>query len=942
MMIDNFQLGQTWKRFQDRTEARQRNLFKIASGKLLTVDTPARVSMFLQRRGIPAEQAGRLIAGGSVMGIAAGESMGLREPDGLERIMGSNDLMGIAFLERGLDVSRTVARIWVDFKAGSPEGYGTGFLISPRLLMTNHHVLNSAADAANSKAEFNYQLGPDGAACPPSLFALDPGAFFLTNAELDYSVVAVAVNAADGRLLSDFGFNPMLEEQGKAILGQWLNVIQHPSGGYKQLALRENNLVDISDSFLTYMTDTSPGSSGSPVYNDRWEVVGLHHSGVPAKDARGRTLAIDGQVWTPDMGDDHVKWLANEGIRISRIIADIRAQATSPGSKAFVDEMVAQASRSVNQNMRRPERRDTRDAAEPACNPVMTCSGDTATWTIPITLSVTLPRSGGYDGAGPVVLPVPGAQLPAPLGPLAAAKAELANRSDVLEVRGGYVFENGWITKKPAIVVKVRKRLAPAALRDKGVAPLPASFAGMPVEVVNPTIADLMAMHPAWPAIESYRNRTALAQEIVYKPPSTGPKLEPVTAKMKLTACVSPDQGWPVLEQFIGGVKTKLTVGMYDFGAPHIRDALKKAGTKKSFKHMTMAIQAGSNQGSGTKKDDLSDEKMVKGLKSALKSKFEYAWVKTGIKNGWVATSYHIKVAVRDSRAIWLSSGNWQSSNLPKADPLGETPQKRSWLTTYNRDWHIVLENADIAKAYENYIRHDFTQNQALGGQELVLAPDILLPGSGLLDEMAEERAVSFQYFKPFSANRKFTVQPLLTPDNYKGVMLKLIKGATKTLLIQNQTFNAAKDGQAELGELLDAILQKQNAGVDVRIIFRILMASDARENLEALQDRGFDMGKVKVQKNCHTKGVIADGKRVMIGSQNLSQLGITLNRDASLLFEDAPLAAYFGKIFEHDWANLARQDVGSETHAPEMVAADEAVPAGMARISWKDYLEMA
>ena len=38
----------------------------------------------------------------------------------------------------------------------------------------------------------------------------------------------------------------------------------------------------------------------------------------------------------------------------------------------------------------------------------------------------------------------------------------------------------------------------------------------------------------------------------------------------------------------------------------------------------------------------------------------------------------------------------------------------------------------------------------------------------------------------------------------------------------------------------LDAILEKQNAGLDVRIIFRILMAGDARENLEALQDRGF------------------------------------------------------------------------------------------------------
>jgi len=594
--------------------------------------------------------------------------------------------------------------------------------------------------------------------------------------------------------------------------------------------------------------------------------------------------------------------------------------------------------------VRRPEAVASR-AAEPASQADLSCSGDTATWTIPITISVTLPRPGGDGGDALPVAPPPQAPQPpaAPLSdPIAAAKREFSQRSDVLEVRSGFVFENGWITKKPAIVVKVKKRLAPAELRDNAVAPLPSNFAGLPVEVTNPTIADLMAMHPAGPAIESYRNGIARAEEILYKPPSSGPKLAPVTAKMKLTACVSPDQGWPVLEDFISKAKARLTVGMYDFGAPHIRKAIEGMGKKPAFKHLTMAIQAGSDQGRGTKIDDLPDEEMIEHIKTALKGKFDYAWVKTGIKNGWVATSYHIKVAVRDTGAIWLSSGNWQSSNLPDADPLHEKPQKRSWLTTYNRDWHIVLENASIAKAYENYIQNDFAQNRLLGEQESISAPYVLFPGAVLLDDMVEERAASFQYFPPLVANREFTVQPLLTPDNYKAALLDLVKGAKKTLWIQNQTFNAAKDGQTELGELLDAILEKQKAGLDVRIIFRILMAGDARENLEALQDRGFDMRKVKVQKNCHTKGVIVDGKLVMVGSQNLSQLGITLNRDASLLFEDAELAEYFGKIFEHDWLNLARQNIGSEAHAPEIVAADEVTPPGMVRMSWKDYLETA
>jgi V8-like Glu-specific endopeptidase len=34
---------------------------------------------------------------------------------------------------------------------------------------------------------------------------------------------------------------------------------------------------------VQYTTDTLPGSSGSPVFNDNWEVVALHHAGGPLK-----------------------------------------------------------------------------------------------------------------------------------------------------------------------------------------------------------------------------------------------------------------------------------------------------------------------------------------------------------------------------------------------------------------------------------------------------------------------------------------------------------------------------------------------------------------------------------------------------------------------------------------------------------------------------------
>ena len=167
-------------------------------------------------------------------------------------------------------VSRSVGRIQVRTSTGQLQGYGTGFMVSPRLLLTNNHVLGSVGEASNSWVEFNYQDDTEGST--PVIFDLEPETFFLTDGHLDYSLIAVSDNAHDGGILQ-FGWNRLIEEQGKAIVGEYVNVVQHPNGEPKQLALRENQIVDELEDFLHYQTDTAPGSSGSPVFNDQWEAV---------------------------------------------------------------------------------------------------------------------------------------------------------------------------------------------------------------------------------------------------------------------------------------------------------------------------------------------------------------------------------------------------------------------------------------------------------------------------------------------------------------------------------------------------------------------------------------------------------------------------------------------------------------------------------------------
>jgi endonuclease G len=244
-------------------------------------------------------------------------------------VLNRDNLVSITYFQRATLAARAVGRVDLRrARGGRNVGFGTGFLVSPRLLLTNNHVLGSPAEARYSLVEFNYQEDISGRPPAPSIFALQPEVFFLTSPyeELDYALVAVAEQATDGTRLASMGWNRLIEAKGKAMIGEYLNIIQHPEGRPKQLALRDNLLVDMLKLHLHYQTDTLPGSSGSPVYNDDWEVVALHHSGVPrSKD--GQILKKDGTPADETTSDDELDWVANEGVRISEVVGHVKREA---------------------------------------------------------------------------------------------------------------------------------------------------------------------------------------------------------------------------------------------------------------------------------------------------------------------------------------------------------------------------------------------------------------------------------------------------------------------------------------------------------------------------------------------------------------------------------------------------------------------------------------
>lgn len=224
-----------------------------------------------------------------------------------ERLMGNSDLFPISYLQTGINSRNPVCRIQIRNEKGSYIGYGTGFLVSDNILMTNNHVIDNMHTAINSLAEFNYQDDANFMPCPTYNFRLNPERFFITNEELDFTMVALKDNPASEKHPKDFGHLNLIPGEGKILEGEYVSIIQHPNGGPKAVTIRENKVRSIFDDFVHYLTDTEPGASGSPVFNDQWVVVAIHHCGVP------------------DPGNKN-EWIANEGIRISSISRYIAKQ----------------------------------------------------------------------------------------------------------------------------------------------------------------------------------------------------------------------------------------------------------------------------------------------------------------------------------------------------------------------------------------------------------------------------------------------------------------------------------------------------------------------------------------------------------------------------------------------------------------------------------------
>ncbi len=233
-----------------------------------------------------------------------------------EIVIGQDERILSSFLERGLLAAKAVAKVLVPRVVHGVlqdrATYGTGWLIASDLLVTNYHVI-AARDRRNEPAARIDELRAQALKTVAWFDYLDWDkehsdydctelAHF--DVKLDYAMLRLSSKPISGPDIpvSTWGHISIPQMPPTPIRGDRLNIIQHPQGGPKRFAIRSNFYVDTISTAdmpyrIRYLTDTEPGSSGSPVLNDAWEAIALHHASVrvPETKYKGEVIKYNNQ-----------------------------------------------------------------------------------------------------------------------------------------------------------------------------------------------------------------------------------------------------------------------------------------------------------------------------------------------------------------------------------------------------------------------------------------------------------------------------------------------------------------------------------------------------------------------------------------------------------------------------------------------------------------------
>lgn len=194
------------------------------------------------------------------------------------------DWYDVGFLKRAIAQSASVCRIEIP----SRNTQGTGVLIAPQLVLTNYHVFQSFQSDEGDRLEVNPEdvwlyfgcvTDEDGTEIKGEALQLDqqnPIVRSSSTDRLDYVLLRV-----DSKIRRHDNIQPAkLGVQNSLSPRMGINLLHHPAGDSMKLSISLDGITDVDrhTGRVQYVNRAVGGSSGSPGFDENWQLVALHHA----------------------------------------------------------------------------------------------------------------------------------------------------------------------------------------------------------------------------------------------------------------------------------------------------------------------------------------------------------------------------------------------------------------------------------------------------------------------------------------------------------------------------------------------------------------------------------------------------------------------------------------------------------------------------------------
>jgi phosphatidylserine/phosphatidylglycerophosphate/cardiolipin synthase-like enzyme len=272
---------------------------------------------------------------------------------------------------------------------------------------------------------------------------------------------------------------------------------------------------------------------------------------------------------------------------------------------------------------------------------------------------------------------------------------------------------------------------------------------------------------------------------------------------------------------------------------------------------------------------------------------------------------------VIDRKTLLIESANWAATSIPLITVPGKFKKG-------NREWLMQVDHKGTAEWFADLFQRDWDIEELEAPSGLVqtlpppqsedFAPLTLVTPPPEVFDIDEP---------PLTTPAKLT--PITSPDNYHKLVKDLIRKATTSVFVQQQSI---KVGGPRTKEILEE-LGNRKGEISVRIVVSPKYSwNDTVESLDAA-GLGDCLRAMNLESftHLHNKGLIFDRKTVVVTSTNWTENSIARAREGGVVVESPDVAEYYARVFDVDWS-IALDPADVPSHLAALEQATRVAPA--------------